>query len=346
MNLAAVIGSNSFSVSGHPEDLSDFKAVSNLASRFAHVHTLYHGSTELTAVASKVLEDVQARGISFTEQWESSCVLRSTRSGNLLSRNEMKEASLIEFIIQQTLVETVEWDLLCEKFKSSLDSTVDKHVLHAIGPGSKLLLSTLQSTTLSSNISIIDESADPRPSMPFFRGPNDNSSDIAIVGIGARYPGGNDISEFWETILTAKDTVEPIPSSRFEQTYLSSKGLGDGKARSLVATHGSFLDDIWSFDARFFNVSPREAQSMDPQQRILLEVVQSALEDSGYGPSSSPSTRPDSIGCFIGVATGDYVHNLQNDIDVYYSTVGNTFHKLACWKINSFPGNPSSIFEW
>lgn len=59
---------------------------------------------------------------------------------------------------------------------------------------------------------------------------------------------------------------------------------------------------------------------MDPQQRILLHTAYEALEDSGYVPDSTPTSRPEAFGCYIGVATHDYLQNLRNDIDVYYST--------------------------
>jgi len=58
---------------------------------------------------------------------------------------------------------------------------------------------------------------------------------------------------------------------------------------------------------------------MDPQQRILLQVAYEALEDSGYVPHATPTFNPEKIGCYIGAATHDYVQNLRNDIDVYYS---------------------------
>lgn len=83
--------------------------------------------------------------------------------------------------------------------------------------------------------------------------------------------------------------------------------------------HGAFLDDVWKFDHAFFNISPREARSMDPQQRILLHTAQAALEDAGYVRDSTPSSKAASTGCYIGIATGDYTDNLRNDIDVFYS---------------------------
>lgn len=83
--------------------------------------------------------------------------------------------------------------------------------------------------------------------------------------------------------------------------------------------HGNFIDDVWGFDNAFFNISPREAKSMDPQQRVLLHSAHVALEDAGYVEDSTPTFQKKSFGCFIGVATGDYEQNLTDDIDVYYS---------------------------
>jgi acyl transferase domain-containing protein len=87
----------------------------------------------------------------------------------------------------------------------------------------------------------------------------------------------------------------------------------------MATKHGAFLDDIWTFDNAFFNITPREAKSMDPQQRILLHTAQSALDDAGYVPDATPTFTKASMGCYIGVATGDYTDNLRNDIDVFYS---------------------------
>lgn len=59
---------------------------------------------------------------------------------------------------------------------------------------------------------------------------------------------------------------------------------------------------------------------MDPQQRLLLQAAQRALDNAGYAPDATASFQRDSMGCYIGVATDDYVQNLQGDVDVYYST--------------------------
>jgi len=87
----------------------------------------------------------------------------------------------------------------------------------------------------------------------------------------------------------------------------------------MAAKYGNFLDQPFEFDNSFFSISPREAKSMDPQQRLLLQTTLSALENSGYAPNATSSFEPDHMGVFVGAATGDYVDNAREDIDVYYS---------------------------
>jgi acyl transferase domain-containing protein len=83
---------------------------------------------------------------------------------------------------------------------------------------------------------------------------------------------------------------------------------------------GNFLEDPDTFDNAFFRISPREARSMDPQQRILLQVGYYALENAGYVPGATPTFNPDTFATYVGATAHDYVQNLRNDVDVYYST--------------------------
>lgn len=83
--------------------------------------------------------------------------------------------------------------------------------------------------------------------------------------------------------------------------------------------YGNFLKNPFLFDNDLFGLSPREARSVDPQQRVLLQTAYRALENAGYVPESTPSFARDTFGCFIGNATLDYAENLRSEIDVYYS---------------------------
>jgi acyl transferase domain-containing protein len=110
-----------------------------------------------------------------------------------------------------------------------------------------------------------------------------------------------------------------VPEHRFRVSdYNNPK---DAKTKRQMKAHtGNFIDGVDEFDNKFFKISPREAKSMDPQQRILLQVAYEALENAGYVPDSTPTWLTDTVGCYIGVATHDYIQNLRDEIDVYYST--------------------------
>lgn len=102
-----------------------------------------------------------------------------------------------------------------------------------------------------------------------------------------------------------------------------------GSKRGMKAKHGNFLAAPDAFDNAFFRISPREARSMDPQQRILLKAAYEAVENAGYVPNATESFNEDTFATYVGVATDDYVQNLRNDIDVYYST-GMSFPVSLC----------------
>jgi acyl transferase domain-containing protein len=118
------------------------------------------------------------------------------------------------------------------------------------------------------------------------------------------------------------DEEAQIPTTRFKVEQYSPFGSGNqaGNSRHMPTRHGNFLSDPHVFDHQFFNISPREAKSMDPQQKLLSQGALRALDDAGYVPNATPFFQTDTMGCYIGVATDDYVQNLMNDIDVYSST--------------------------
>lgn len=113
----------------------------------------------------------------------------------------------------------------------------------------------------------------------------------------------------------------------------------------MTASTGNFIADLEDFDHRFFSISPREAKSMDPQQRLLLHCAHRALENAGYVPHSTPSFNPETFGCYIGAATNDYVQNLRDEIDVYYST-GSYFSFICPTETEILLRNAQGIFKW
>ena len=129
------------------------------------------------------------------------------------------------------------------------------------------------------------------------------ATDIAVIGIGCRFPGKADDSHaLWRNLLSGTDSIGEVPAQRWsaDRHFHPKRGL-PGKSAS---KWGGFLDEIDRFDAEFFGISPREAALMDPQQRLLLEVCWEALEDGGQLPGMLRNTP---VGVFVGVFTLDYM---------------------------------------
>ncbi|WP_149183558.1 type I polyketide synthase [Streptomyces sp. TRM49041] len=125
--------------------------------------------------------------------------------------------------------------------------------------------------------------------------------EIAVVGMGCRFPGATGVDAFWRLLESNTDAVTPVPADRFDvAAHYSPPPGAPGRT---VSRHGGFLDDLYGFDAAFFGIAPRQARAMDPQQRVLLHVVWEALEDAGILPSSLAGSR---TGVFVGQATSEY----------------------------------------
>jgi acyl transferase domain-containing protein/thioesterase domain-containing protein/NADP-dependent 3-hydroxy acid dehydrogenase YdfG/acyl carrier protein len=125
---------------------------------------------------------------------------------------------------------------------------------------------------------------------------------VAIVGVGLRAPGGvEDLDGLWTLLESERDPVRPIPASRWdaERDYDPDPEVA-GKS---YVREAAFVDGVEGFDPAFFDISPREAKSLDPQHRLLLESAWEALEHAGVVPSSLARTR---TGVYVGVGPSEY----------------------------------------
>jgi len=102
---------------------------------------------------------------------------------------------------------------------------------------------------------------------------------IAIVGMGLRFPGSNNIDEFWDLLINGKDGIIKVPDERWteQQCFMRSQNTRNTQAGFLKCP----IDQI---DAKFFGLSPMEVSYMDPQQRLTLQVMWEAFEHAGINP--------------------------------------------------------------
>ncbi|WP_246227847.1 type I polyketide synthase [Mycolicibacterium helvum] len=133
---------------------------------------------------------------------------------------------------------------------------------------------------------------------------------IAVVGIGCRVAGNvTTPAAFWTYLMEGRSDVREIPEERWEP-YLHRDPRNAAVLRD-VTRRGTFLDALDAFDAEFFGVSPREAELMDPQQRLALEVSWEALEHAGISPRSLAGSD---TAVLMGVNSDDYGKLIMEDL--------------------------------
>jgi len=138
----------------------------------------------------------------------------------------------------------------------------------------------------------------------------DKEDEIVIVGMSCRLPHANSPDEFWSVLQEGESVI--TKSTRYDKQYL-----------------GGFIENIDSFDASFFHVSPREAKLMDPQLRILLEVVYHAIEDSRL---TIKDLQQLNCGVFTTSLPGDYKYLVGKHPQVAFSNFsfsGNAFSSIS-----------------
>ncbi|MCX8131319.1 MAG: SDR family NAD(P)-dependent oxidoreductase, partial [Clostridia bacterium] len=143
--------------------------------------------------------------------------------------------------------------------------------------------------------------------------PSVTVKDIAIIGLSGRYPGARNVDEFWNNLKAGKNCISEIPEDRWDwRKYYDEE---KGKRGCIYTKWGGFIEDIDKFDPLFFSISPREAERMDPQERLFLETAYACIEDAGYVPATLGNSRR--IGVFVGVMNGNY------PVGANYSSIAN-----------------------
>ncbi|KAK4235914.1 hypothetical protein C8A03DRAFT_36206 [Achaetomium macrosporum] len=167
------------------------------------------------------------------------------------------------------------------------------------------------------------------------------AGDIAVVGMACKLPGADDVTAFWDLLVSAKPQHQEIgagshPRFDFRDTPTRSADDVGIRGRRWFANLVSAVDQ---FDHRFFKKSPRESASMDPAQRLLLQVAYQAVEQSGWlnQPAHGDADR-NNVGVFLGTTGNDYQANAASQPANAFTTTGNLQGFLA--------GKVSHHFGW
>ncbi|GAA2614045.1 SDR family NAD(P)-dependent oxidoreductase [Streptomyces axinellae] len=156
---------------------------------------------------------------------------------------------------------------------------------------------------------------------------------IAIIGMHGMLPGSSDLGEFWRNLAAGRDMVTEIPAERWDWREYYHPTAGPGRTNS---RWGGFVPQVDRFDARFFGIPPREAELMDPQQRLFLETAYKTVEEAGYRPADLAKSR---TGLFVGAASHDYYDLLREaEVPVEAFTTTGMFHAILANRVSYLLG--------
>ncbi|MBV9492689.1 MAG: SDR family NAD(P)-dependent oxidoreductase, partial [Acidobacteria bacterium] len=140
--------------------------------------------------------------------------------------------------------------------------------------------------------------------------PKKQESDaIAIIGLSGRYPQAFDVEAYWRNLRDGKDCIVEVPKERWDwREYFSEDRTAAGRHYS---KWGGFIAGVDEFDPLFFNISPKEAKQMDPQERLFLQHAWMAIEDAGYTRARLQTSGDDGdlagqVGVYAGVMYTEY----------------------------------------
>src|SRR6185295_3071537 len=128
-----------------------------------------------------------------------------------------------------------------------------------------------------------------------------NEFDIAIVGMAGRFPGARNLDEFWQNLAGGIEAITRLSDQELLESGVPKSYLNNPS----YVKAAPVLEEPGHFDAGFFGFSPMEARTMDPQQRILLELAHEALDDAGYDAAGYGGR----VGVFTGSAMNTYFMN-------------------------------------
>ncbi|KAK4122076.1 ketoacyl-synt-domain-containing protein [Parathielavia appendiculata] len=247
------------------------------------------------------------------------------------TENQGDFTTLLKDSVGQILLQPIRWGGILEELQTWIQkadgTTAKAFTVIPIGTtADQLIYTALRQTSLRTVVPppLIATGRNKRSSLEGDASsyPNPSKPKLAIVGMSGRFPGAKDNEAFWRLLEQGLDVHKPVPPLHWDaRTHVDPTGTGKNTS---ATPYGCWLDDPAVFDARFFNISPREAPQIDPAQRLALMTAYEAIEQAGLVPGATPSTRHDRVGVFYGVTSNDWMEtNSAQNIDTYFIPGGN-----------------------
>jgi len=173
-------------------------------------------------------------------------------------------------------------------------------ILEKIGvTGAQSIIVTADAKTNTSQLSFLTDTSGKSRFLPT---KNLVSREVAIVGLSGKYPHANNLDEFWKNLQEGRDCISEIPPERWGNSRFFSEQRN--QAGKTYSNWGGFISDVDKFDPLFFSISPKEAELIDPQERLFLQTVWQTIEDAGYSKERIAANKK--VGVYVGVMWGHY----------------------------------------
>ncbi|KAL9617637.1 MAG: hypothetical protein Q9160_007603, partial [Pyrenula sp. 1 TL-2023] len=308
---------NAVTISGPPSVASLFFEVCSALRKCHKVKTSIHGPYHAKHLHTEedIAEILRPESRALFSQAQVCFPVHSSVTGERLSAKTPLE--LVQACLAEILLTPIHWDQVTKACSYSTTGSLVK--VHAIGPTN--LANSMVTALKAAKAQVVLEDHNTWQIKDSTIPKSKANSDIAIVGMSGRFPNAADHELFWEMLEKGLDVHRPVPPDRYP---VDSHTDPTSKKRNTSHTpFGNFIENPGLFDARFFNMSPREAAQTDPMQRLMLVTAYEAMEMAGIVPGRTPSTKRDRIGTFYGQTSDDWREiNAAQDIDTYFISGG------------------------
>jgi hypothetical protein len=315
---------------GRLAELSQRLADGGMVAQPVGLYGRYHEASQDRGVLVRELKSLCRQNVAFQFPTAEHLAL-PLRSTAATDGKIINEGALSDIAIDSILTEKCEWFETVRAAVAAFGDRSPADMTPIGGPG-VVPRSLVPSKARQTMVNGISQSDEPIP-LPVLEASVTGDA-IAVIGMACRYPQAPSLEEFWALITSGRNAVGPVPHNRFraEELWREPKG----------PFWGNFVEDPDAFDHRFFQVSAREAASMDPQQRLILQVAYEAIESAGYAPRHGPQR----VGCYMGVGSVDYEANVSSDNATAFSATG-TLRAFISGKVSHHFGwtGPSVTFD-